>query len=102
MEKRKPGYQLSHIKAAFGDSARLNRTFSSKQGAVDLGMDDEAVVALIPGFEAFGFRKVDDFNRRSQGLAGCLQANDRRWRIVYVKFTLDEQKELLLISFKEA
>ena len=23
-------------------------------------------------------------------------------RIVYVKFTLDEQKELLLISFKEA
>jgi hypothetical protein len=41
MEKRKPGYQLSHIKAAFGDSARLNRTFSSKQGAVDIGMDDE-------------------------------------------------------------
>jgi len=57
MEKRKPGYQLSHIKATFGDSARLNRTFSSKQGAVDLGMDDEAVVALIQALKHSDFEK---------------------------------------------
>jgi len=47
MEKRKPHYALTKIKAAFSDPARLNRTYTSKQGADQLEMDDEAVVAVI-------------------------------------------------------
>ena len=83
MEKRKPGYQLSHIKAAFGDSARLNRTFSSKQGASDF---EKSMTSISD-------HKVWQDGYRPTTVDG---------RIVYVKFTLDEQKELLLISFKEA
>ena len=47
MEKLKPTFALADIKAAFADPAHLNRSFVSKQGADDLGMDDAEVVAAI-------------------------------------------------------
>jgi motility quorum-sensing regulator/GCU-specific mRNA interferase toxin len=55
MEKRKPHYDLDRIKAAFADPLSLNRTYSSRQGADDLDMDDEAVVAVIQGLGAEAF-----------------------------------------------
>ena len=47
MEKSKPHYDLATIKSAFADPAKLNRTFVSRQGADELGMDDDAVVAIL-------------------------------------------------------
>jgi motility quorum-sensing regulator / GCU-specific mRNA interferase toxin len=101
MEKLKPHFALIHIKAAFGDPACLNRSFVSKQGADDLGMDDAQVVAVIQALTHADFDK-----------SMTSAANHRIWqdvykpkvgnRTLYVKFTLDAQGTLFLISFKEA
>jgi motility quorum-sensing regulator/GCU-specific mRNA interferase toxin len=79
----------------------LNRTYSSKQGANELNMDDVAVVAVIQGLSS------SDFDKSMTSMA-----DHRIWQDVYtpeiggqtlyVKFTLDAQQALLLISFKEA
>ena len=101
MEKRKPHYDLAKIKAAFAEAAHLNQTYSSKQGADDLDMDDLAVVAVIHGLSG------SDFDKSMTSIA-----DHRIWQDVYkpsvdgrglyVKFTLDAEQEFLLISFKEA
>ena len=101
MEKRKPHYDLGRIKAAFANPASLNRTFSSKQGADELEMDDADVVAVIQALSNIDFDK------------SMTSVSDHRiWQDVYkpkvvgqtlyVKFTLDARQDLLLISFKEA
>ena len=101
MEKRKPHYDLADVKAAFADPAALNRSFVSKRGADALGMDDAAVVATIQALAAADFEK-----------SMTSYADHRVWQDVYrpkaagielyVKFTLDAQRALFLISFKEA
>jgi motility quorum-sensing regulator/GCU-specific mRNA interferase toxin len=101
MEKRKPHYLLRDIKAAFADPAKLNRSFASKQGADDLSMDDEAVVAAIQALS------MADFDKSMTSYA-----NSKLWQdvykpkigkiVLYVKFTLDSMNALFLISFKEA
>jgi motility quorum-sensing regulator / GCU-specific mRNA interferase toxin len=101
MEKLKPHYVLADIKAAFSDVTRLNRSFVSKQGADELRMDDEAVVAVIQGLSQ------RDFDKSMTSMA-----DHRVWqdvykpkiggRKVYVKFTVDAQQTPFLISFKEA
>jgi motility quorum-sensing regulator/GCU-specific mRNA interferase toxin len=101
MEKLKPHYDLARIKASFADAASLNRTYGSKQGADELDMDDAAVVAVIQGLIS------SDFDKSMTSMA-----DHRIWqdvykptvggRTLYVKFTLDAQQDLLLISFKEA
>ena len=101
MEKRKPHYLLSDIKVAFSDSAKLNRSFASRQGADALQMDDERVVGVIQKLAATDFDK-----------SMTSYADNRLWQDVYrpkvgkkeiyVKFTLDGKNALFLISFKEA
>ena len=101
MEKLKPHYDLANIKVTFADTTSLNRTYSSKQGADDLDMDDTAVVAVIQALSP------SDFDKSMTSIA-----DHRVWQdvykprvggqLLYVKFTLDAQQELLLISFKEA
>lgn len=101
MEKLKQHYALSDIKAAFVDPSRLNRSFVSKKGADDLGMDDGEVVAVIQALT------VEAFEKSMTSIA-----DHRIWqdvykpsvggRELYVKFTRDAQGELYLISFKEA
>lgn len=101
MEKLKPHYGLATIKAAFADPASLNRSFVSRQGADELDMDDAAVVAVIQGLSS------SDFDKSMTSIA-----DHRVWQDVYkptvagqtlyVKFTLDAQQALFLISFKEA
>jgi motility quorum-sensing regulator/GCU-specific mRNA interferase toxin len=101
MEKRKPHYLLSDIKAAFADPAKLNRSFASKEGADALQMDDQAVVTAIQGLTTADFDK-----------SMTSYANNQIWQDVYrpkvsetelyVKFTLDSMNALFLISFKEA
>lgn len=101
MEKRKPHYSLDAIRAAFADPNSINRTVSAEEGAADLGMDDLDVVAVIQALSHADFEK-----------SMTSMADHTVWqdvykptvaeRTIYVKFTLDQQKELLLISFKEA
>ena len=101
MEKLKQHYELADIKAAFADPASLNRSFVSKQGADDLDMDDSEVVAVIQALTLADFEK-----------SMTSMADHKIWqdvykpkvggRTLYVKFTLDAQQALFLISFKEA
>jgi motility quorum-sensing regulator / GCU-specific mRNA interferase toxin len=101
MERRKPDYDLAQVKNAFADPKRINRTYSAKQGAETLGMDDDAVIGVIQGLSS------SDFDKSMTSIV-----NHRVWqdvykpsvsgRTLYVKFTLDAQGSLLLISFKEA
>src|SRR5258708_22163058 len=100
MEKRKPHYALKNIKAAFADVPRLNRSFVSKQGADELGLDDDAVVAVIQALT------YADFDKSMTSIA-----NHRVWqdvykpsvggRTIYMKFTLDACQAPLLINFQE-
>jgi|ERR1700722_1731562 motility quorum-sensing regulator / GCU-specific mRNA interferase toxin len=101
MEKRKSHYSLDGIKAAFADPAKLNRTFVSKQGADDLGMDDSDVVAVIQNLRLADFDKSMTSNHDHTLWQDVYKPTVAK-RTVYVKFTLDQQRELLLISFKEA
>ena len=101
MEKRKPHYPLSEIKSAFADPALLNRTYSSKSGADDLGLDDHEVVAIIQALA------LADFEKSMTSIADHKIWQDvymplHDGRTLYVKFTLNALKALLLISFKEA
>lgn len=97
---RQPHYPLRTVKTAFSDAARMNRTMTAADGAVELGMDEQAVVNVIAG------RTARDFDKSMPS-----EVNSAIWqdvykpviagRELYVKFTLDTRAELLLISFKE-
>jgi motility quorum-sensing regulator / GCU-specific mRNA interferase toxin len=101
MEKRKPHYLLRDVKAAFSDPAKLNRSFASRQGADQLGMDDQAVVSAIQALT------TADFDKSMTSYVSPKVSQDVYRPIVgetelYVKFTLDSMNALFLISFKEA
>jgi motility quorum-sensing regulator / GCU-specific mRNA interferase toxin len=88
-------------KSTFADPKTLNRTFTAKQGADALGMDDDAVVAVIQGLSP------RDFDKSLTSMAAHRVWQDLyrprvKGRELYVKFTLDHQGALLLISFKAA
>ena len=100
-EKHAPTYPLGTIKAAFAVVESLNRTFSAVQGAEALGMDDADVVAVVQGLTK------TDFDKSMTSYADITVWQDVYKpsvddKLLYVKFTLNAQKELLLISFKEA
>ncbi len=97
---RKPHYALRSVKAAFADAARINRTMIAATGAEDLAMDEQAVVDAIAGLTAGDFDKSMPSDREPavwQDVYKPVVAG----RELYVKFTLDSQGELLLISFKD-
>jgi|SRR5690348_7864289 len=101
MEKLRPHYRLTDIKAAFADPTKLNRSFGSKQGADALGMDDQTVIDVIQALAPADFEK-----------SMTSYSNHQVWQDVYkpqtggtelyVKFTLDDMNALILVSFKEA
>lgn len=101
MEKRKPHYALADVHAAFDDPARLNRTLTATEGAEDLGLDEAAVVAVIRGLSMADFDKSMTSSRDHRVWQDVYRPVAGR-RTLYVKFTLDAQGALLLISFKEA
>jgi len=98
--RRKPHYPLKTIKAAFADVTRLNRTMTAADGAEELGMDEQEVVDVIAGLTGRDFDKSmpSDIN---PAIWQDVYKPIIEGRELYVKFTLDAQGELLLISFKE-
>lgn len=101
MEKLKPPFALADIKAAFADPARLNRSFVSKQGADDLGVDDAGVVAAIQALTPADFDKSMTSMADSK-VRQDVYKPDAGGRTLYIKFTLDARSASFLISFKEA
>ena len=101
MDKLKQSFALADIKAAFADASRLNRSFVSKQGADDLGMDDAGVVAVIQALTLADFEKSMTSIADHKVWQDVYKPN-AGGRQLYVKFTLDAQGALFLISFKEA
>lgn len=101
MEKRRPHYDLIAVKAAFNNPDTLNRTYSSRQGADDLGIDDATVVQVIQGLSLSDFYKSmtsRQDHRIWQDVYKPVVVNKE----VYLKVTLDGLRQFLLISFKEA
>lgn len=99
--KRKTHYPLATIKTAFALPASLNRTLSAVEGAEALDMDDADVVAVVQGLTESNFDK----SMTSYADATVWQdvyKPSKDGKRLYVKFTLNARKELLLISFKEA
>jgi len=57
MEKWKPSYSLSAIKAAFASVATLRMTTTAQRSAIALGFSRAAVVATIQGITPTMFYK---------------------------------------------
>ncbi len=69
-------------------------------GAEDLGMDEWAVVDAIAGLTDADFDK-SMLSERDPSVWQDVYKTVAAARELYVKFTLDAQGDLLLISFKE-
>jgi motility quorum-sensing regulator / GCU-specific mRNA interferase toxin len=95
-----PQYPLEDVKAAFADVTRLNRTLTAAEGAEHLWMDERDVVDVIDGLTLADFDKSMPSKANPEILQDVYKpmVNGRE---LYVKFTLDAQGQLLLISFKE-
>ena len=101
MEKKRCTHDLTAIKAAFSSGATLRRTKTSARDAGALGMDAEAVAAVI---QALTYPR--DFEKSATAHHDARQWHDSykplvSGRLLYLKFTLDETGEFLLTSFKE-
>jgi motility quorum-sensing regulator/GCU-specific mRNA interferase toxin len=98
--RQKPHYPLKIIKAAFADVTCMNRTMTAAEGAEDLGMDEQTVGDVIASLTARDFDKSmpSDIN---PAIWQDVYKPVIEGRELYVKFTLDMQGKLLLISFKE-
>ena len=102
VEKRKCTHNLSAIKAAMGSSASLRRTMVAARDAGALGMDASAVVEVIQAL-----RYPADFDKSATAHHDSKQWHDSYKpkvgrRVLYLKFTVDDDGAFLLTSFKEA
>jgi motility quorum-sensing regulator / GCU-specific mRNA interferase toxin len=98
--RRQQRYPLKTIKAAFADATRMNRTMTAADGAEELGMDEQAVVDVIASLTRRDFDKAMPSDI-SPAIWQDVYKPIVEGRALQVKFTLDTQGELLLISFKE-
>ena len=73
---------------------------STAEGAEELGMDEQAVVDVIASLTAEDFEKSMP-SARDPAIRQDVYKPVVDSRELYVKFTLDAQGGLLLISFKE-
>jgi motility quorum-sensing regulator / GCU-specific mRNA interferase toxin len=100
VSRQRPYYPLGTVKAAFADVTRLNRTMSAIQGAEALWMDEQEVIDVIADLTEHDFEKSMPSNINPAIWQDVYKpyVNNRQ---LYVKFTLDAQGELLLISFED-
>lgn len=99
VEKRKPHYDLSSIKATFSAPNQLRMTGTARNCALSLGMLLDDVVALIQAMERNHFYK----SMTSKANAAIWQdVYHVPWQhtVLYLKFTTDAEG-YLVISLKE-
>lgn len=74
---------------------------TSKQGAEEMGMEDKEVVAVIQSLNSTDFQKSMTSHVDHKVWQDVYRTTHED-RLIYVKFTVDSEKALYLISFKEA
>ena len=73
---------------------------TSAEGAENLGLNDEAVVDVITGLTAADFDKSMPSHANAAIMQDVYKPSVRGHEL-YVKFTINPNGELLLISFKD-
>lgn len=99
VEKRKPHYSLDAIRRTFASVRSLRMTKTATACAEGLGITLEGVVAVIQGMTRAHFYKSMTSHARSAVWQDVYHVPHGA-RVLYVKFTIDEEGHLL-ISFKE-
>ena len=99
-EKKSPTYDLESIQLAFSTVAGLKATGSSIDGASALALTKADMVKIIQSIKRVHLHKSLTSHK-----------NHRIWQdvylvpyqeiVLYIKFTLNENGDFLLISFKE-
>ena len=97
MEKSVPHCQLTVVKALLA-VGKVRTTFSARQGALELGLDEQGICAVVAALSALDFYK-----------SMTTHADHRVWQDVYrpttpagdvyVKLTVID--DVLIVSFKE-
>lgn len=100
VEKKKPTYALSRIKAAIGSVETLAMTGSALRDALALGFDRHAIVETINGIEASMFYKSMTTYRDHRQWQDVYHVPARDL-VLYVKFQDDVVTEFKVMSFKE-
>ena len=100
MEKRKPSYDLTTIKAALGSRETLSMTATARRAALQLGFDAAGVVEVILSLERSMFQKSMTTYADHRVWQDVYQARSRNL-VLYVKFQADVVTEFTVISFKE-
>jgi motility quorum-sensing regulator / GCU-specific mRNA interferase toxin len=102
MEKRKPAYSLTQLKAAFSSVRSLGRaiTASAFRGAQEAACSREDIVTVIQALQP------SDFYKSMTAYANVQQWQDVyyarfRGKVLYCKFTRTSAGGFLLLSFKE-
>jgi len=99
MEKKKPHYSLSTIKAEFSVVGKLRMTFTATTNAEALGFDRAGVVAVIQSITGKCFYKSMTSDHDSKIWQDVYHVPADAL-VLYVKFTMSRDGHLL-ISFKE-
>src|SRR3546814_5760070 len=102
MEERRGTHVLAAIKAALASAGTLNRTKVAAGDESSLGMEAEAVVAVIQAL-----RYPADFDKSARSHHDAQRRHDSYKPLLgqcrlYLKFTVDDEGRYLLTSFKEA
>ena len=99
-EKRSATYDLESIQQAFSTAASLKATGSSIAGAASLALTKADMVEIIQTITR-GHLKKSMTSVKDHRLWQDVYFVPYQDTILYVKFTLDENGDFLLISFKE-
>ncbi|NOT58023.1 MAG: type II toxin-antitoxin system MqsR family toxin [Deltaproteobacteria bacterium] len=102
MEKRKAHYQLKEIKAAFADPDTLAHvTVSARNGARELRLSDEDIVAVIQALRTRDLSKSMTVYRDSTLWQDVYCPTYKRMKL-YVKFAKERETDVYwLVSFKK-
>jgi motility quorum-sensing regulator/GCU-specific mRNA interferase toxin len=101
MEKSKPHYLLSDIKAFVAREGKHAFTFTARQGvrAMNLTMQDAAaIIAMLDHTQFYKSMTTHADHRIWQDVYHALCPNGKA---AYIKFTLNEGRSEVVIQFKE-
>ena len=101
MEKSKPSYDLSAVKAILGNAGTLAITTSALSDATALGLDRAAIVATIQLLTRKMFYKSMTTYADHKLWQDVYHAPMEDDLTLYIKFQADVVTEFRLVSFKE-
>lgn len=93
-----PTYNLNHLKQALNNVNKLRMTRVARQGAVELGMDDDDVVNVIQAIKSTDFYKTMPSEKMPQ-LAN-FDVYRTWWEGVEIYLKFQDISGYLVVSFK--